>query len=88
MSTTELSILEQGTRVKVKQGSMPLETSVIGCVGMVVDSSPYHPHRYGVILDGESRVRYFAAEELEETGEPARLASEDRKAAKKRLPRP
>lgn len=87
MATTEFSILQTGTRVKVVRGSMPLEEAILGREGLVVDASQYRPHRYGVILDGETRVRYFVAEELE-PGDNPRLGGEDREAAKKRLARP
>lgn len=87
MATTEFSILQTGTRVKVVRGSMPLEEAVLGREGLVVDASQYRAHRYGVILDGEARVRYFAAAELE-AGDTPRLEGEDRQAAKRRLARP
>lgn len=87
MATTETSILQQGARVRVVRGSMPLEAAVVGREGTVVDSSPYAAHRYGVVLDGEARIRYFAAEELV-PAEGARLDSGDRQAARKRLVRP
>lgn len=86
MSITELSLLQEGTRVKIRRADMPLESGIIGRTGMVVDSDPYRPHRYGVILDGEAQVRYFAPRELEHAEQP--LVTSDQAPAKKRLARP
>jgi hypothetical protein len=86
MSITERSLLQQGTRVQVRRGDMPLESGVVGRTGMVVDSDPYRPSRYGVILDGEVQVRYFARNELAHAEQP--LVEADEAAARKRLARP
>ncbi len=86
MSITERSLLQAGTRVKVRRADMPLESAVVGRAGMVVDSDPYRPNRYGVILDGETEVRYFAPKELEHAGQD--LLEPDEAAARKRLARP
>lgn len=86
MSITERSLLQQGTRVKVRRAEMPLESGLVGRTGMVVDSDPYRPNRYGVVLDGEDKVRYFAPGELAHAEQP--LVESDQEAAKKRLARP
>jgi len=86
MAITEFSLLQEGTRVKVRRADMPLESGVVGRTGMVVDSDRYRPQRYGVILDGETQVRYFAPNELEHSEQP--LVEPDAAAAKKRLARP
>jgi hypothetical protein len=86
MSITERSLLQEGTRVKIRRADMPLQSGVVGRTGMVVDSDPYRPNRYGVILDGEVQVRYFAPNELEHA-EQALVAS-DEAPARKRLARP
>lgn len=83
MSVTELSILQQGTRVRVVRGRYPLPPGLEGRGGAVVHASPYRPHRYGIQLDGEPDIRYVAREELRE--EPAPMAlPEDRQTAKRR----
>lgn len=86
MSITERSLLEQGTRVKIRRAEMPLESDMVGRTGMVVDSDPYRPNRYGVILDGEVQVRYFAPNELAHAEQA--LVESDEAAARKRLARP
>ncbi|MEJ2187062.1 MAG: hypothetical protein P8Z36_14190 [Gemmatimonadota bacterium] len=86
MSITERSLLQQGTRVKIRRAEMPLESGVVGRTGMVVDSDPYRPNRYGVILNGETQVRYFAPQELEHAEQA--LVEPDQSSARKRLARP
>ncbi len=88
MATTEFSVLQRGTRVTIQRGSMAIDPALVGREGMVVDASQYHPHRYGVVLDGESEMRTFAADELRPGSENPRLEGDDRAAAKKRLARP
>jgi hypothetical protein len=55
----------EGTRVKIKRGSFPMSGDLLGKTGVVVELNDYRPGRYGVVLDGESRVRDFAEDELE-----------------------
>lgn len=62
-------VYEQGQRVRVRRGSFPMDASVIGRDGLVVDVDPYRPGRYGVVLTGEDAVREFAEDELESVTE-------------------
>ena len=55
----------EGTRVRVKPSSLPLEAGVEGRTGIVVVASEYNAKRLGVTLDGEERVRVFLTDELE-----------------------
>ncbi|NLG61749.1 MAG: hypothetical protein GX539_05845, partial [Candidatus Cloacimonetes bacterium] len=70
-----------GTRVKIKHGGRPLDGSLIGRTGIVVEASDYRPDRLGVVLDGESQPRWFAPGELEVT-EAVPLLPPEREAAK------
>src|SRR5690606_1880458 len=56
-----------GTRVKIKHGGRPLDGSLIGRTGIVVEASDYRPVRLGVVPDGESPPRWFAPGDLEGT---------------------
>jgi hypothetical protein len=87
MAITELSVLPHGTRVKVKRGPFPADPALVGRTGMVVEHSTYYPHKVGVTLDGDPRIRTFAPTELEVLEGPEALPA-DREAAKKRLARP
>jgi hypothetical protein len=59
------SRLPQGTRVRVRRGRYPLDPSVIGRTGLVVETDDYRPDRYGVVLDEETGQREFNEDELE-----------------------
>jgi hypothetical protein len=61
----EIARVPEGTRVRVKAASLPLEVGVEGRTGTVVAASDYHAKRLGVALDGEDRVRVFLTDELE-----------------------
>ena len=80
------ALIPQGSRVRVRRGELPLDPSLIGLEGTVVESSEYQAHRYGVILDGEQETRIFAPNELERLEEF--LLPSDREAAKRRLALP
>lgn len=54
-----------GTRVTVRRGRFPLDAGLVGRTGTVVELSDYRPGRYGVVLDGEERVRDFHESELD-----------------------
>lgn len=81
-----VAVIPQGTRVRVQRGRLPLDPAEIGRTGTVVEASEYSPNRYGVLLDGEPELRYYAPDELvvAEAPQPA----PDREDAKRRLPRP
>ena len=55
----------QGTRVRVRRASFPLDPRLIGKTGLIVETDDYRPQRYGVVLDGESEQREFDQSELE-----------------------
>jgi hypothetical protein len=82
MAVTAGALLPEGTRVRIRRGALPVDASVVGRSGVVVDSSEYRTNNYGVQLDGERQMRMFAPAELEVVealGLPA-----DREEAKKR----
>ncbi len=87
MAITELSVLPQGTRVKVIRGPFPADPELVGRSGTVVAHSTYYPHKVEVTLDGDPEVRAFGPVELEVLEGPAAIPA-DREAAKKRLVRP
>ena len=74
--------LEEGTRVRVQRSNLPLDPAVVGRSGTVVAASPYHMHRIGVVLDGETMPRQFRPTELEVVAAPA--LPRERQAAKGR----
>jgi len=55
----------QGTRIRVHRGPFPLDPAFEGRIGTILTLAYRHGNRYGVQLDGESRVRTFVEEELE-----------------------
>ncbi len=57
--------LPEGTRVRIRQGDLPLEPGLAGRTGAVVVASDYADERLGVQLDGEPTVRMFVPAELE-----------------------
>jgi hypothetical protein len=57
--------ISEGTRVRIRRGVFPLDPVAIGRTGTVVDASEYRSHSYGVVLDGDEDVRFFAPPELE-----------------------
>lgn len=83
MAVTPGSILQQGTRVRVRRGSRPIDPQVEGQAGVVIDSSEYSAHKVGVQMDASQMVRVFMPEELEVVQGPPLLVA-DRQEAKKR----
>jgi hypothetical protein len=75
-------LIPMGTRVRVRRGEFPLDPSLVGRSGTVVDTSEYRPHAYGVVLDGDQEQRMFGPDELEVTEE--RALPPDREAARRR----
>lgn len=62
-----------GTRVRIVRGPFPLDPTLLGRTGLVVETDEYRPARYGVQLDGETAVRDLHEDELEpRTPEPKR----------------
>lgn len=76
------ALLQEGARVRIRRGSLPLDSAVIGRTGTVVEANEYQAHRYGVLLDGDTEVRLFTRAELELLSDPE--SSADREAAKQR----
>lgn len=61
-------VYPQGTRVRVRQGRLPMSQDLLGRAGTVVELDDYRPGRYGVSLDGEEQIRDFSEDELEVMG--------------------
>lgn len=60
-----IALLPEGTRVKIRRGSLPQDPALLGRSGVVVTASEYMDHQLGVVLDGEGATRYFTPAELE-----------------------
>jgi hypothetical protein len=87
MAITESSILQAGTRVRLRRGRFPTDPELVGREGVVVFNSQYAANRVDVALDGDPAIRTFPPEELEVLDERAALPA-DQRAARKRLSRP
>ncbi|HSL70380.1 MAG TPA: hypothetical protein VK864_09070 [Longimicrobiales bacterium] len=74
--------LPEGTRVKIVEGAFPQDPSLLGRHGTVVSASAYQSQSLGVVLEGESVVRFFTRRELEVVQE--RLLPPERELAKRR----
>lgn len=60
-----MAALPEGTRVKIRRAMTPQDPAVLGRTGVVVSASDYRDQALGVVLDGESALRYFTPGELE-----------------------
>jgi hypothetical protein len=60
-----MAALPAGTRVRVQRAQLPQDLQVLGRTGVVVSASEYRDQALGVVLDGESSLRYFTPGELE-----------------------
>lgn len=60
-----IPVLPEGTRIRIRRGSVPQEPGVTGRTGVVITATEYRDNAAGVVLDGESTVRYFMPGELE-----------------------
>jgi hypothetical protein len=60
-----MAALPEGTRVRIRRSQLPQDPSVLGRAGVVVMASEYRDQALGVVLDGESNLRYFTPGELE-----------------------
>lgn len=74
--------LPEGTRVQVKRGKVPQDPAATGKQGTVVSASEYRANQMGVLLDGETAVRYFLPDEVVVTS--AVPAPPERESAKER----
>ncbi|TVP76530.1 MAG: hypothetical protein EA352_05550 [Gemmatimonadales bacterium] len=62
----QVSIFPQGTRVRIRKGSFPMNPGLVGRVGTVLRHDPKpRPPKVFVQLDGESGVHALVDEELE-----------------------
>jgi hypothetical protein len=87
MAITESSIIQRGTRVRIRRGALPTDPALVGREGLVVMNSQYDPRKVDVVLDGDPQIRSFTPAELELlTG--AEALPPDVEAARKRLSRP
>jgi hypothetical protein len=77
-----IALLPEGTRIRVRRGGLPQDPAIVDRTGVVVVASEYRDQALGIVLDGESAVRYFTPGELEVVSQPA-LAPE-RESAKLR----
>jgi hypothetical protein len=87
MAITESSIIQPGTRVRLRRGRFPTDPALAGREGVVVFNSQYEANRVDVALDGDAEIRTFPPEELEILSDPEALPA-DQRAARKRLARP
>lgn len=60
-----IAVLPEGTRVRIRRGALPQDPAVSGRSGVVVLATEYRDNAAGVVLDGESSLRYFTPGELE-----------------------
>ncbi|TVP58398.1 MAG: hypothetical protein EA351_03705 [Gemmatimonadales bacterium] len=61
----QISLFPQGTRVRVRRGSLPIDSQMLGREGLVLRHDHIVPRQVVVQLDGEERLRTFTDEELE-----------------------
>jgi hypothetical protein len=64
----KIQLHPQGSRVKIRKGHFPLDPSLEGRTGTVIQLRRYGGSKYGVQFDGESQIRVFAEDELEPLG--------------------
>ncbi|CAN5890696.1 hypothetical protein BH23GEM9_BH23GEM9_01700 [soil metagenome] len=60
-----IASLPEGTRVRIRRAQLPQDPAILGLAGVVVRASEYRDQALGVVLDGESTLRYFTPGELE-----------------------
>ncbi len=63
--TLHAALFPQGTRVRVREGRLPMAPGLPGRQGTVLGTDEYRPLHYAVLLDGEGDARDFAQDELE-----------------------
>ncbi len=61
----KISLFPQGTRVRVRQGRLPMDAALVGRTGLVLGHDRSVPDKVHVQLDDEDRLRVFTEEELE-----------------------
>lgn len=87
VAITESSIIQRGTRVRIRRGTLPSDPALLGREGLVVANSQYDPRKVEVVLDGDPQIRSFVPAELDLLTGPDALPP-DIEAARKRLSRP
>lgn len=63
--TVPIARLPEGTRIRVRRGPVPQDPAITGRTGVVAAATEYRNKALGVVLDGESAVRWFIPGELE-----------------------
>jgi hypothetical protein len=77
-----IAVLPEGTRVRIRRGTLPQDPALLGRTGTVVVSTEYRDNALGVVLDGEQPIRWFTVDELEVVQELA--LPPERESAKRR----
>lgn len=65
-----------GTRVEVRRGAFPIQETLLGRRGLIVETDEYRQGRYGVQLDGEESIRDLAEDELRPLDDRAKPESD------------
>jgi hypothetical protein len=60
-----MAALPEGTRVRIRRSHTPQDPADLGRTGVVVRATEYRDQALGIVLDGESALRYFTPGELE-----------------------
>lgn len=81
-----MPVLPEGTRVQVRRGALPQDPAVTGRAGVVTVATEYRDQALGVVLDGESAVRWFTPGELEVTAEVALPPEREEAKSRRALP--
>lgn len=81
--TVPIAVLPEGTRVRIRRGGVPQDPAISGRTGVVARATEYRNQALGVVLDGDSAMRWFTPGELEVVMQPA-LAPERERAKKLR----
>lgn len=76
-----IASLPEGTRVRIQRSHLPQDPAILGRSGVVASATEYRDEAVGVVLDGESALRYFTPGELEVVGEVP--AAPERETAKR-----
>jgi hypothetical protein len=66
--TLHAPVHPQGSRIRVRRGRLPMNPSLLGRTGTVVELDEYQPGKYAVVMDGEDEVLELAQDELEPLG--------------------
>ena len=61
----KISLFPQGTRVRIRRGSLPIDSALLGREGLVLRHDRIVRDQVVVQLDGEEELRTFTDDELE-----------------------